>query len=343
MKTRIRRRLSDYTPMIIHQGQPQTTHYTLFQTTMSRILILTISILFALSSCESSKDFVYLQDMHVGERYHSERKHEATVHCDDRLSITVSCKQPELALPFNAKNTAVSVTAGGEVSASEKPTIDKGYRVDVDGNIDFPMLGKLHVEGKTLAEVTQMVRNGIVEGNYIKAPLVDVDFLNFKYTVLGAVGKNGTFNIDGDRVTLLEAIAQAGDLAPNARVDRVTVVRENGNERQVYLHDLRSSDIFNSPCFYLQQNDIVYVEPKYRRKERVDRVSQYLSLAISIASVASITITCAGAGNFRRFRADRVVICLSSPTILGRCACILRMVAPRCRKGSPNSPFLSFF
>ena len=256
---------------------------------MSRILFLFLSALLALSSCVSSKDFVYLQDMQVGERYHFERKHEAVVHRDDRLSITVSCKQPELALPFNTQNAAVKVSSTGEISASADGT-DKGYRVDVDGNIDFPMLGKINVEGRTLAEVTQLIKNGIIEGNFIKNPLVSVDFLNFKYTVLGAVGSNGTYTVKGDRVTLLEAIANAGDLATNARVDKVTVIREIGNERQIFVHDLRSSDIFNSPCFYLQQNDIVYVEPKYRKKERSERIAQYVTMTLSAIATACTVI-----------------------------------------------------
>ena len=256
---------------------------------MSRILFLFLSALLALSSCVSSKDFVYLQDMQVGERYPFERKHEAVVHRDDRLSITVSCKQPELALPFNAQNAAVKVSSTGEISASADGT-DKGYRVDVDGNIDFPMLGKINVEGRTLAEVTQIIKNGIIEGNYIKNPLVAVDFLNFKYTVLGAVGSNGTFTVKGDRVTLLEAIANAGDLGTNARVDKVTVIREIGKERQIFVHDLRSSNIFNSPCFYLQQNDIVYVEPKYRKKERSERIAQYVTMTLSAIATACTVI-----------------------------------------------------
>ncbi len=256
---------------------------------MSRILFLFLSALLALSSCVSSKDFVYLQDMQVGERYHFERKHEAVVHRDDRLSITVSCKQPELALPFNTQTAAVRVSSTGEISSAPDGT-DKGYRVDVDGNIDFPMLGKINVEGRTLAEVTQIIKNGIIEGNYIKNPLVAVDFLNFKYTVLGAVGSNGTYTVRGDRVTLLEAIANAGDLATNARVDKVTVIREIGKERQIFVHDLRSSNIFNSPCFYLQQNDIVYVEPKYRKKERSERIAQYVTMTLSAIATACTVI-----------------------------------------------------
>lgn len=240
------------------------------------------------TSCASRKNFVYLQDMQMGEKYPFDTRHEAVVHRDDRLSITVSCKNPELAIPFNTREGIFRVGADGNVTGAAGTTAgsrEKGYRVDIDGNIDFPMLGKLHVEGMTVSQVTEMIKNRIVSENYIKDPLVSLEFLNFKYTVLGAVKSNGTYSIDGDRVTLLEAIAKAGDLSSSARVDRVAVIREIGDERQIFFHDLRSKDLFESPCFYLQQNDIVYVEPKYRKKDGEDRGIQYASLLLTLASV----------------------------------------------------------
>lgn len=122
------------------------------------------------------------------------------------------------------------------------------------------------------------------ESNYIKDPLVTVEILNFKYTVLGAVGHNGTFTVDGDRITLLEAIANAGDLQGKARTNRVKVIREINGERQMFVHDLGTKDIFDSPCYYLQQNDIVYVEPKYRKKDVEDRGWQISTFLLSIVT-----------------------------------------------------------
>lgn len=241
-----------------------------------------------LSSCASRKGFVYLQDMEMGERYPFDTKHEAIIHRDDRLSITVSCKNPELAIPFNSHGETFRVGADGNVTASTTLSSgirEKGYRVDVDGNIDFPILGKLYVEGQTVSRVKEMIKSRIVQGNYIKDPLVSIEFLNFKYTVLGAVGHNGTFSVEGDRVTLLEAIAKAGDLSSKARINRVAVIREIGDERQIFMHDLRSKDVFESPCFYLQQNDIVYVEPKYRKKDKEDRAWQITTFLVSIGSL----------------------------------------------------------
>lgn len=118
---------------------------------------------------------------------------------------------------------------------------------------------------------------------------MSIEFLNFKYTVLGAVGHNGTFTANGDRVTLIEAIANAGDLTAKAQTNRVAVIREVNGDRQMFMHDLTSKDIFESPCFYLQQNDIVYVEPKYRKKDTEDRGWQIGTTILSaITAVCSI-------------------------------------------------------
>lgn len=251
------------------------------------VLFLSFMALWLLASCASRKDFVYLDDMQTGEKYPIDAKYEAEVHCDDRLSILVSCKNPELAIPFNIQGGNFRVNSDGSVNSSDATVNEKGYRVDASGNIDFPILGKLHVEGLKISEVKDLIEARIKQGEYIKDPLVAVEFLNFKYTVLGAVGRNGTFTVNGDRITLLEAIANAGDLLPKARIDRVKVIREVGNEKQMFIHDLRSTDIFQSPCFYLQQNDIVYVEPRYRKKDAEDRGWQITTMLISLASLVT--------------------------------------------------------
>ena len=165
--------------------------------------------------------------------------------------------------------------------------------MDVDGNIDFPILGKLHVQGLKVSEVTNGIRDLIIKGNYIKDPQVSLEFLNFKYTVLGAVGSAGTYSVEDDRITLLDAIAKAGDLNASAKVDHIAVIREVDGKRQVYVHDIRSKDIFTSPCYYLQQNDIVYVEPKYQNKDKEGRFFQIGAWIISLASVAATIVAVA--------------------------------------------------
>lgn len=247
------------------------------------ILVLTLIV----NSCSLSKNWIYLQDMVPGEQYPIDIRYEAKIMRDDRLRITVASKNPELALPFNIHSGSFRVGEDGSIAAYQNDVSrqEDGYRVDVDGNIDFPILGKLHVAGLTVSEAIELIKSGIEEGNYMKDPLVSIEFLNFKYTVLGAVGRNGTFSVNGDRITLVEAIAQAGDVTSKGRIDRVAVIRETEHGREMFMHDLRSKDIFESPCYYLQQNDIVYVEPKYRKKDAEDRSWQITTTLLSLTSV----------------------------------------------------------
>lgn len=258
---------------------------------MRKILrfLLAGAVAFLMASCASTKDFVYLQDLEPGVDYPVKQKYEAKVQKDDRLRITVTSKNPELAIPFNQQNFTVG--SDGVVGGSTLGSVhESGYRVDVEGDIDFPILGKLRVEGLKVSEVTELIRERIIDGGYIKNPLVSLEFLNFRYTVLGAVAQNGTFTVDGDKVTLLEAIAKAGDLTTSARVDKVGVIREEDGNRKLYVHDLRSRDIFESPCFYLNQNDVIIVERKYLKTDNEDRAWRVATTISTILATASSVI-----------------------------------------------------
>ena len=235
-----------------------------------------------LVSCGGARKFVYLSDMAPGERYDVNLESATIIHPNDRLDIKVSCKNPELAVPFNAQVGAYQVSPDGSVK-SAGVDVTAGYRVDADGNIVFPVLGKINVGGKTLKEVSETIETMIEEGNYIKSPEVTIEFLNFKYTVLGAINSRGTYTVDGDKVTILEAIAKAGDLAKNARLDRIAVIRMVDGKQEIYYNDIRTADIFKSPTYFLQQNDIVYVEPKH--KERNENAWQTASFFVSIGSI----------------------------------------------------------
>ena len=241
-----------------------------------------------MASCGSSRKFVYLNDMVPGESYPINVESGTVVHVNDRLDIKVSCRTPELAVPFNSQVGAYKLSTDGGVTAAGVETAEQGYRVDSDGNIIFPILGKINVAGKSLKQVSELIGGMISEGGYIKDPLVSIEFLNFKYTVLGAVNGKGTYTVDGDRITIIEAIAKAGDLSNNARLDRVAVIRTVDGKQEIYYNDMRTADIFMSPTYYLQQNDIVYVEPKH--KPRNENAWQTASFVVSIASLLSSVI-----------------------------------------------------
>ena len=245
--------------------------------------LLSLMALMLLSSCATRKDLLYLTDMEELKEYPVVQKYEAVIHRDDKLSITVSCSDPSLALPFMMPGSGgYSIDSNGNITTT--PAVNNtgnsksvpGYLVDINGDIDFPVLGKLHVEGLSRTQLTNMIKKEITDRELLKDPIVMVDFLNFKFTVLGEVGGKGTYEVTGDRITLLEALAMAGDLTSKSRLDRIGVIREYGNKRRITWHDIRSKDIFTSPCYYLQQNDIIYVEPTDAKASELDQRKTYL-------------------------------------------------------------------
>ncbi|WP_251967377.1 polysaccharide biosynthesis/export family protein [Parabacteroides sp. AD58] len=243
------------------------------------------------SACNSTKEVVYLQDVVPLKQQDIERKYEVFIHEDDLLSIMVNSKDPELALPFNMP--LITYQIGSESSGQQRVL---GYLVDTNGDIDFPILGKLHVAGLSRLELRDLIKEKLISGDYIKDPVVTVQFLNYKVSVMGEVARPGSFTITGDRITLLEALSMAGDLTIYGRRDRVAVIREENGKRTILFHDLRSSDIFTSPCYYLQQNDIVYVEPNKAKAGQRDinqnnSVSVWLSAVSVLAAVASLLVT----------------------------------------------------
>lgn len=247
-------------------------------------MCMTAASLLLLASCASSKKFVYLNDMKPGKQYPVNTETVTIVHENDRLDIKVSCRNPELAVPFNSQVGAYKMSVDGGVSAAGVETVEQGYRVDADGNIIFPILGKIKVAGKSLKQVSDMIAGMISEGGYIRDPQVSIEFLNFKYTILGATGA-GSYSVDGDRITILEAIAKAGDLSKEARLDRIAVIRTIDGKQEIFYNDIRTADIFMSPTYYLQQNDIIYVEPKH--KPRNENAWQTATFTVSLLSLFS--------------------------------------------------------
>ena len=214
--------------------------------------------LIILSSCGSSKKVVYLQDADVNMRVKTEIEYKTVIHPDDLLSIVVSCDDLESAVPFNTP----MIGLGREVTSSSQQ-IPRGYLVDKAGEIDFPVLGKLKVEGISRNELSEMLKEKL--SLYLKNPIVIIQFQNFKVTVLGEVKNPGCYQVSSERVSLLDALGMAGDLQINGKRKNVLIMREQGNEKVFARVDLTSSDYINTPFFYLQQNDVVYVEPNKGR------------------------------------------------------------------------------
>ena len=240
-----------------------------------------------LAACSAPKEVLYLQDISLIKEEAIDKSYEVIIHKDDLLAIIVNSKDPELALPFNMP--LVSYQIGGQ-NVSQQRLV--GYLVNQDGNIDFPILGEIHVEGLTRMQVTELIKKRLIEEELIKDPIVTVQFLNFKVSVIGEVGRPGTFDISGDRITLLEALSMAGDLTIYGRRDRVAVIREKDGKRSILYHDLRSSDIFQSPCYYLQQNDIVYVEPSAAKtRDNAQRTFSTFSMILSfVTTITSLVV-----------------------------------------------------
>jgi polysaccharide export outer membrane protein len=248
-----------------------------------------------LSGCGSQKNVIYLQDVSPLVQQDIAQNYEMMIHRDDLLAIMVNSKDPDLALPFNMPVVSYQLgTVGGTLSGSQQRVL--GYLVDVEGNIEFPILGKIKAEGLSRMQLTNLIKNRLIKEDLIRDAIVTIQFLNFKISVLGEVSRPGSFTINSDRVTLLEALGMAGDLTIYGKRDRVAVIRERDGKRTVLFHDLRSADIFQSPCYYLQQNDIVYVEPNRARAGQSEinqnnSVGVWLSAVSVLASLVSLLVT----------------------------------------------------
>ena len=202
--------------------------------------------------CASSKKVVYLQDVKVDGRIKAACEYRTVIHVDDLLSIIVSCDDIEAALPFNTPMIGLGkeVTSGNQQGAS-------GYLVDKEGYVDFPVLGKLQVDGISRNELADLLKEKL--SGYLKNPIVTIQFLNFE------VRNPGSYKVNSERISILDALGMAGDLQINAKRKNVLVMREDGNEKVFSRVDLTSSELLHSPFFYLQQNDVVYVEPSRGR------------------------------------------------------------------------------
>lgn len=247
-------------------------------------LLMLLVLVLATSSCVTTKKVRYLQDMPKAGMPLNEAL-EATVAPYDELRIQVlsnTGKDDELLKPFNAIQGWSQFGNGSNNNGG-------GYLVDANGDIEFPLLGKLHVAGLTRLELQELIANQIVQNGYIKDPLVVARFMNFKVFFLSSSGGK-VLNINNERCTFLEALAMAGGLDWYTRRDRIGVMREVGGRRVIHYLDPRSTDIFDDEFYVLQQNDIIFTE-EMSYKFFSNNLSTILALGTSLVSILALVRT----------------------------------------------------
>ncbi|MCR5180624.1 MAG: polysaccharide biosynthesis/export family protein [Bacteroidaceae bacterium] len=260
----------------------------------STLALLAIAIL-CLSSCVSSKKIIYFQgsDSLYAQAQDIVQKYEMRLKPADQVLIKVTCDNPELLEIFNLDVTMGSgMRGGGNLSYGTTGSMGSvyGYTVDNEGYLDLPSLGKVKVGNMTVDEAARAVEKVIQSRNLIKEPEVTVRLLNARVAVLGAVKSPHVVSLNSERNTILDVLASCGDVSDQALRQNVTLFRENNGKREMFHMDLTQADIFKSPGFYVQQNDLIYIQPNKSQNVKSSAFSTFLGVGGSVISaLASMT------------------------------------------------------
>ena len=254
-------------------------------------------LLLMLSSCDMSKRITYFQDIQDQRTtYINEQPTpEIRLRPEDKISIIVNTKVPELTALFNLPYTArVLGSQTEQLSSNSQGT--SGYIIKADGTIDFPVLGMVQAAGKTRDELAAHIKSELIDRNLVNDPVVTVEFVNLKFSVMGEVRSPGSYPITRDHITLLDALSMAGDLTIDGKRDNIMVLRPNATGKlTAYTVDMLSfNDVQHSPAYYLHQNDYIYVEPNKKRANQstvnantVQSASFWISVISLLASLAT--------------------------------------------------------
>lgn len=254
--------------------------------------ILFITLVFiGFSSCVSHKELISFNEINLPEDSSEQILNNMNIRIqpEDLLRITVHSLDPLAVAPFNLEDQ----TSNQQISSNQgtqQLELFSGYVVDQDGFIDFPVLGQIAVKGLTLEEVKRDIL--VLLQNYLRDPVVNIRYLNFKITMLGEVNLPGTIHLTNKRVTLLEALGMAEGLTHYANRTNVLIIREKDDVRTYQRLNLQGNEIFTSPYFYLQQNDVIYVEPLKARVATVADPAQRI-ISYSTAALSLITLVIA--------------------------------------------------
>lgn len=237
-----------------------------------------------ISSCSTRKEIVYFQDYERLSNMAAPENFEAKIEINDIIRIDVSSLDSELAAPFQLNlNTQGSGGGGGSQGAAMT-----GYLVNSRGNISFPVLGEINVEGKSREELEEELTSELRE-KYLKDAVVRVRIVNFKVTVMGETGSSVIEVVD-ERISVPQAIAMSGDITYDGQRDKILVIRQVDEQLKYEILDLTSVDIFQNPFYYLKQNDIVYVEPTYRKVKSAGFITSWQGLVSIFTTAFSLFI-----------------------------------------------------
>jgi polysaccharide export outer membrane protein len=240
--------------------------------------IISVFLLFN-TSCVSKKEVVYFQQS-IGEQKDSKTlSYEPILQADDVLLIVISAENPEVAAPYNLNY--LTALQGTQMIATS-PLGLQSYLIDTEGNVDFPLLGKIKLGGLTRIEAIKKIKS-LLE-NHIKDPSVNLRILNFKVSVIGEVNRPGCFPIQSERITLLEALSLAGDLTIYGNRNSILVIREKEGLKTIEKVDITKRDFINSPYYYLCQNDQIYVEPN-KTKVNASVIGPDITVGLSALSI----------------------------------------------------------
>jgi len=249
-----------------------------------------IAAVLLMSSCGVKyKSVPYFTDLPVDSALQEKIENKAIlkIQKDDILAITVSSLNPEASAIFNMGNT--SSIQGNNTSNANPTNTANGFMVDQKGEIQLPLLGSILVEGLSTNQAREAIQVRL--NSYLKEPIVSLRLINFKVSVLGDVAKPGVYPVQNERVSITEALSMAGDLNITAVRNNILLIRENQGKRQYIRFDMQKKDLFNSPYYYLQNNDVLYIQPGNAKYASVDSSYRNVSIILSALSVIALIIT----------------------------------------------------
>ncbi|WP_162426734.1 polysaccharide biosynthesis/export family protein [Pontibacter pudoricolor] len=238
------------------------------------------------TSCASRQNSTYFNNASKSEYTQQVENLEPIIQKNDLLSISVYSLNPEATEIFNESNanTGRSSTATSNISQSV------GYLVDQEGNIQFPLLGRVKAAGLSKKDLRDNIRTELLRRKLLIEPSVDIRYLNYKVSVLGEVARPSVLTIPNEKITLLEALGLAGDLTIFANRENILLIREEEGKKKLTRINLTTDELFTSPNYYLKSNDIIYVEPNKTKIQSVSPVRQWLPVVFSGLSIVVIAI-----------------------------------------------------